>query len=791
MTEPTAPESADQAGQGSPAGPVPTNSAGDNAQVGAQIGFVAGNVNFYRVPAERGAKYKVAINFLRGSSGTRAATLIREAVKAGLGTDGLTPVNDIAYHWVLAVLSGRSFEQLGPDDFEAIEHARGIADRQDPGDHLLVAHDFMCRLVESRKRQAESAGLDPGFGQLLADYLAITSNPPKSGKVSFAEDFDRHLELMLAGGIEDQIAADMADRAKIGRMSNERTGRAWKYFEPVPERPRLLTMTEPVFPMGSTVLAVAAATLCVAGVVLALAVLQERGALQALLLTVVIAIAGVTATRSRVSFLAAMERVADRDSDFGHRHLGRYASPVPPAAESGQFGLPDEPDEEDEADKARQDRARRVKFVRMLSIHLNDQFAKRAPRGVAARRKWDADTAGLKESAKRQLLTQYSEPELAPGAVNWLVTLRVQEIAQKQRDGTLRKYQQELAPRPRVVIGFALGVVVSAVAWGYALFLALTKNPVLAGVAIAALGVAVLLIVQSRLDVYLVVRHRLVADKQDALARLKADESEYERWVRKLQGLADDLIARWLDYDKIHLRQLAMTQLDLASRDVLMHATVTEPAPRCILVRTPFGPPRYSVYRVTVFLLTKAGVRLVRMTLDFRTGEVYNQVRRSFRYDVITSASATETGVRYDSGRREVMPTPENPWSLGQDGSLTTARHQELRRSIIDGSAILSQDFQLSLRNGERVTFLVENITAAFSDRSDEDPISLLDLALDNSGLSVALEMLENISGHGSQWVEDRLTRRRRTRRGLHVADAPAADDEPGREDEDHRGDVA
>jgi hypothetical protein len=750
----------------------------DNAQVGALIAFVTGDVDMYEVREgqERQAEYKVALHFLKGGSGTRAATLIREAVDSGLATDGVTAPNDVAYHWVLAILSGRSYEQLGPDDFEAINRARGMADRQKPEDDLLQAHDFMCRLLESRRWQAESDAPDPAFRHLLADYLSLTSRP-SSATVSFAEDFDRHLTLMLVGGIEDQTATAMADRARGGRMSDERTQRAWKYFEPEPVPPRLRTTTEPALPMGSKILAGLAATLGLAGAVLALAVLQEGGVLRALLVAVIIAIAAVMTARSRISYLAAMERIADRDNDFGQRHLGRYARPLPPSDDSGQVGSSEEPANEAAAEKARLDPARRAKFIRMLSIHLNDQFAQSAPRVPSTRRKWDADTAGLKVSMKRQLLAQYHEPELAPGGLNWLVTQRVREIAKMQSEGTLRKYQEELAPRARDVLGFALGVVVSVVAWGYALFLLLTKNAAVAVLAVAALMLAAFVMVLSRIDVYLVERHRLDADQQEAAAQLKTEEAEYQSWVEKLEGRpTDDEMARWLDYDKIHLRQLAMTQLGLSSRDVLMHTAVTGPAAQCVLVRAPFGPPRYSVYQVTVFLLTKAGVRLIRMTLDFRTGKVYNQFRRSFRYNMITSARATETGVRYDTGRREVMPTPQNPWTLGQEGSEAATRQDELRRSISEGSAILSQDFALSLRSGERISFMVENLAAAFDDRSTEDPISLLDLALETSGLAVAFEILEDISGDGAQWVEDRLRWRRRTRYGLHVAGSPDSD---------------
>jgi hypothetical protein len=149
----------------------------------------------------------------------------------------------------------------------------------------------------------------------------------------------------------------------------------------------------------------------------------------------------------------------------------------------------------------------------------------------------------------------------------------------------------------------------------------------------------------------------------------------------------------------------------------------------------------------------------VKTRLNFRNGDVYNQQRRAFRYDAIVSASVTEIGVRYHPGRRQAI-SPENPWTRGQDALHAVALHEEPQRTL-NGKITLRLDFRLSLGNSEQIPFLVQNFED-WGDQADEDPLRLLDLALDTSGIAAALEVLEAISGHGAQWVEERIMRRRR-----------------------------
>ncbi len=63
--------------------------------------------------------------------------------------------------------------------------------------------------------------------------------------------------------------------------------------------------------------------------------------------------------------------------------------------------------------------------------------------------------------------------------------------------------------------------------------------------------------------------------------------------------------------------------------------------------------------------------------------------------------------------------------------------------------------------SSETIRFRVENFDADYLDPVVEDAASLLNIALDTSGITAVLELLEAISGHGAQWVAQRERRRR------------------------------
>jgi hypothetical protein len=345
--------------------------------------------------------------------------------------------------------------------------------------------------------------------------------------------------------------------------------------------------------------------------------------------------------------------------------------------------------------------------------------------------------------------------------VNWLITYRVNNIARQWHDRSLREYRSQLQARPRTVLGLSVGIAGLAVAALYAVVTMIRLRPEAGAIATVAMIVAALLVAASRVDLYLVQRRTIRDGRPELTERFEGEQQEYQRWLEELRNRpGDEEIARWLDYDKIYLKTLAMNQLGLARRDILSSATLIEPGPGWIGVRVPFGPPRYSTYAVSVFLLTDAGVRQVAVTLDFLTGDAYDQVRRSFRHDAIASATVLETGIRFDTGRREAMP-PEGQRGAGVHPSVAVLSD---RAGGFDATLIVRQEILLRLMSSETIRFRVESFDADYHDPEMEDPTSLLNIALDTSGITAVLELLETISGHGAQWAAQRERQRRRWR---------------------------
>jgi hypothetical protein len=187
----------------------------------------------------------------------------------------------------------------------------------------------------------------------------------------------------------------------------------------------------------------------------------------------------------------------------------------------------------------------------------------------------------------------------------------------------------------------------------------------------------------SKIDVHVVRRDVYRAESAAAEAEHGEEMAAYDAWWDVLRDTPSDAeMARWLDYDKFYAKNLAMSTCGLSNRDLVAHAILTEARQPCRRSRVLHGPPRYTAYRVIVFLLTAAGLRQVSLDLDFLSGTMGNQSRTNFRYDAISSARVTEVGVRFHSGRRSVIVLDDH-----SDG-------REPPKEI--DSLILSQAFRLS-----------------------------------------------------------------------------------------------
>jgi hypothetical protein len=307
--------------------------------------------------------------------------------------------------------------------------------------------------------------------------------------------------------------------------------------------------------------------------------------------------------------------------------------------------------------------------------------------------------------------------------------------AAKWRSGLLFDYRATLAVPQRLNVLFSLGVVVASAG-----LLALLS----AGAAGAALflGLGGFFLVKG-------VTGALALPHADSHAQLEADrlyEEEthaYDDWVAQLVDRPTDAeMARWLAMDKTYLKAAVLRRLRLADHDLVAHLVMTEGAPGAMRARVLHGPPRYSTYVVLIFLLTKSGVREMRVNLDFLQGKVHNERRNAFRYEALASASVQEKGVRVANNHQSALQTAD-------DGAPLEIEH--LRRRA----------FRLTLVSCENITVVMENFRN-LSDTTLENESELLKIALQTSGIAGALHVLETVAAEGPDWITREQERRKR-----------------------------
>jgi len=569
MTSTYARESNERAGQSS-------NWAKDNSRVGAQIGSASTvylDVKFYDVrsddPPEK--KYDVALKFLDGGNPRRAEELIKEAVGAGFLTDsgisGRISRNHVAYHLALAVLSGRSFSDLGPGEIASLVRAKELADRRRP-DEWFDAFVVIRDLVECLERQEYSGRADPEFDRVLLAYRMLKDDARR-------EHIQRHLDMMLAGGIADRLEEKTAEDVRNQRMSNDRKRRVPLFFEAVPEPPRPKTPEIPVLSRSARVVAACAAMVISAGLVLCVRVVLGESVLAAVVVVGLLAGGGYAAARFGLARFAARGRLADQEREYNrHYPVTRYSVA---GWDRGHHEVTGNELRDAETGPAEGAKGRRRAFRRQVPRYVESQFTEHAPDRPWERRKWQADTAGIEVTLEKEILDLYSEPATEPYAVDWLIAWRVRQIARRWRDGRLHDYRDRLRVPAEATAGFVAGVaglVLGAVIALLEMFAAQVGAALILVLVVAFGG---WLLARSRIDVYLVRRRRLAADEADAGQRLRDERQEYQRWLDVLTDRpADDDMARWLDYDKSYLKKLAMNQYGLANRDVVAHAVLTE-----------------------------------------------------------------------------------------------------------------------------------------------------------------------------------------------------------------------
>ncbi|SMD20959.1 hypothetical protein [Lentzea albidocapillata] len=661
------------------------NVAQPGATVGQQNAVNYGDTAFhveaiYHVnqgdPPER--RNEVARNFLAAGVPREAERLFGDLLREGHVT------SQRAYYYALSVVSGRSCGEVGGELFKNVRDARKIAQSL-PDDPWQDAFTLVWRLLHLVRGESGAHRPRENVDEVLAAFGAL---PPDR-----QEEITQHLATIQDGVTQAALEGVYAHRVVTQRMSNGRAERAWKFFEaePAPPRPFVAAATKPEprdwLPVGfggfAAFIGLSSSFFgtSVLGVLLALPMIIGGA--------ILMAHHGAWRAGASMWSQIRLNQVTPPPRQPEPRSPGHWVSTA---------------------------------FVREIHRIVDSRFTEARPHVAGD---WPGYTAGIRAHLKHRFVALYGNAQVPAGAVSWLARWHALKVAEGWGSNALFHTSVRSPERDTMLYRAGMGaaiaglfVLVFAGGFGAAIFLAPGCFLVVKGVTkIRGL-------------------HRMSALARAHDEQIFAAETQgYEEWLRLLADRpSDGEMARWLSMDKVCLKNDLVRRNNLTTHDLVTHVVMTEGANGAKRARVLHGPPRYSNYEVQIFLLTRSGVREMRVELNFLTGEARNERRNLFRYDALASASVTEVGLRATRG----------------EGDCT----REVER-------LRSRRFCLTLVNGRDITVVAENFRNA-NDSVLEDESELFLVALQTSGIDAALPILEAVAAEGSDWIDREQERRER-----------------------------
>ncbi|WP_091295876.1 hypothetical protein [Amycolatopsis xylanica] len=553
----------------------------------SHIGMIASEIHdstvYFVLPdAPPEKKYRVGVAYLRDGVPSRARELIDQA--RALGHDSA----EVRFHWMLAMLSKRSYRDLTVDERELLISTSRASEAFAADDwtrSLGTVHDLLSCLGDT--------GSDP------EDALRQLAELPQPQR----DQIVRHLDLVLTGSLKDRFWAGIRRNAAETRSSMNRENRVWAYFEVPPSKPRTrkpepsqVTRRDRVRALlGELVAALGAGYLAKT-----LLVAARPLPIAAYLLA---AIAAYYAIQSGFHWRYQVQRLAVKERQFRKR------------VESGSPGG----------------------FARNVSDSFDHYFHRYAPDKVH-RGTWLAETAGVRAALRNEIVDVYRDQRVTVDNVKWLIRYCIRDVRAKWRNDTLFEHRKRYRASAKTKTICVLSTTTFAGMATYVAAAALDSDLLFTLVA------ALLFMVGTATSVpawsFIVSeRRREIEDTGDYWDVQNARQQEYERWSRKLADTmpSEAEMENWLNADKTIVLDEALKHYRLAWRDVLTHAFLQTPAENSRRARVTGGPYRYSNYDIRLFLITLDGVREVTTGLDFEHIKLVYLERTNFRFDAVSS----------------------------------------------------------------------------------------------------------------------------------------------------------
>ncbi|GGT43935.1 hypothetical protein ACFFV7_33160 [Nonomuraea spiralis] len=567
----------------------PTNLAQDSANVAVQAEAIHGPVNVYQVAAALSPEktFEVGLNCLRAGMAQEARRQICDAVVMHNYVNGRS-----CFYLLLALLSGRTLQQVPPNEIAMLRCVRGAVKDDD---EWVDAIKLIDHLLMSRPQEGGAGGLEQEFEKLTDKQR---------------NDVLQHMEMFLDSSAEDALWARAFDAARKDSFARDRLGRAWKFFQPEPIGARVRPAGPVVVGPGTWTGAAATTTLALVTVNFVGATAWQHDGTAALSALLALAAGCYVSVRSGVEWRCRKMRRQAKDREV-------LRGPATTIRGDG--------------------------FASKIDRQFNHYFALYTPPD-ADRARWLSETAGVRRALRDEVVTIYRESTVNAKRVGWLTRYLVADVARRWQAGKLWDYRREL----RVPLSVkAMCVLTSIAAAAAGAFLVWSGAHVrLLPVSLAAITGLASVWFAARFWLRIAAEYRRhSADKAEKERLLAGRQAAFERWKRKLADRPDDLeMARWLECDRKALMEHAMTIYRLKRQDVLAHAFIEAPAtPSYARARVEDGPWRYSKYKILLFLLTKDGVRQLTVHLDFQKATTRSRARTNYRYDAFTSVQVAET----------------------------------------------------------------------------------------------------------------------------------------------------
>ena len=210
---------------------TPFNVASDNAQVGMQsqttiIDSVThpGNVQLtIGDDASPASKFRVGVNNLQNGNFRAARELIWKAMMGDYDVS-----NEILFHWLVAMLSGRTVRQFSKDETDQARRSRyRFPETGDAwADGIQLIYRLLGSVLPSLSTEAEPQATKIGTSFHVEQFDSLGEKQ---------RDMIRpHLDFFLSGHLQDEMWQHDLKAAQDRQHSRGRRGRAWMFFQPIP-----------------------------------------------------------------------------------------------------------------------------------------------------------------------------------------------------------------------------------------------------------------------------------------------------------------------------------------------------------------------------------------------------------------------------------------------------------------------------------------------------------------------------------------------------------------------------